>query len=295
MGGKKNDAIPWPSYFTKGIAARKYLLFAVFVLNLVAQVGLFFIKGTSEGLVFKGFVGLQVLSLVFAALLHGSYQYGISKMAVFTIIAITVSWGMESLSIASGFPFGKYYYSAGMTPMLGNVPLIILPVYFAMGYISWVIGLILTRQFAVPVRGIFVFVVPVISAFLMTFNDLCFDPAASYILKSWVWERKGAYFGVPYTNFLGWLFTLYIIFQLFGLYLRFSGGNYMRLFSATDWLFPVVIYFVTGVNFLLTPLVVKDHPELHQSLSLVTLFTIIFSSLLAFVNVLKEYRLRFKE
>ena len=46
------------------------------------------------------------------------------------------------------------------------------------------------------------------------------DPAWSTILHVCIWRNGGAYFGVPVSNFLGWYFTVYVIYQCFALYLR---------------------------------------------------------------------------
>jgi len=35
-----------------------------------------------------------------------------------------------------------------------------------------------------------------------------------------VWQHGGAYFGVPLTDFLGWYLVVYVIYQLFALYLH---------------------------------------------------------------------------
>jgi putative membrane protein len=55
---------------------------------------------------------------------------------------------------------------------------------------------------------------------MMVSWDLSFDPVYSTINHSWVWQDGGSYFGVPFGNFLGWLLTTYVFFQLFALYLK---------------------------------------------------------------------------
>ena len=268
-----------------------YVLFLISFLYLLSQIGLFLIKGSLEIFSIKVITGIDVSILSLAALVHGVGRYGVRSMFVFFLITAGVSWGMESSSITWGFPFGYYYYSNILEPRIGSVPVIILPAYFSMGYISWVLGLILSRQFNRKISGTAVLIVPFVSAFLMTANDLCFDPVASTILGNWIWKDGGAYFGVPYTNFLGWFLTVYLIFLIFAFYLsRSKSQQPERIAGQSSWIFPVVIFFLTGVNYLFTPLVVKDNPEMHQTLSLVTLFTMIFSSVLAYINVRAEFK-----
>lgn len=272
------------------ICQKNYFLYVVAFAYFLSQAGIFLIKGGYLNMPLGFFAGLDVLSLTIAAFVHGIRRYGTIKMLVFFVITLVVSWCMESASIAYGFPFGDYYYSDFLVPKLGAVPIIIMPAYFSMGYISWIIGLILTGSFDKKISGSALFTVPLISAFLMTSYDLCFDPVASTILKHWTWRDGGYYFGVPYMNFLGWYLTVYIIFQLFAYYLLKSPQDEpVNTSKEFDWAFPVLIFFITGLNFLFTPLIANDNPDIHHSLSLVTLFTMIFSSILAYINVRTKF------
>jgi hypothetical protein len=45
------------------------------------------------------------------------------------------------------------------------------------------------------------------------------EPVWSTIVRAWIWPQGGVYLGVPLTNFLGWYLTVYVIYQLFALYL----------------------------------------------------------------------------
>ncbi len=270
---------------------KDYLLYIIGIAYLISQVGLFLMKGSFINFPVEAFAALDVFILTLAASVHGIGRYGLKNMFVFFMVTSVVSWCMESASIAYGLPFGNYYYSEILVPKLGNVPLVILPAYFSMGYISWTLGLILTRQFHRKITGSAVFTIPLVSAFLMTANDLCFDPVASTILKNWIWKDGGAYFGVPYINFLGWYLTVYLIFQIFAFYVsRSKTDQPVRIDMQITWIFPIVIFFLTGLNYLFTPLVIKENPEIHQSLSLVTLFTMIFSSVLCYINVHMEFK-----
>ena len=55
---------------------------------------------------------------------------------------------------------------------------------------------------------------------MMVAWDLSFDPIFSTINHAWIWLDGGSYFGVPFSNFLGWLLTTFVFFQLFALYLN---------------------------------------------------------------------------
>jgi putative membrane protein len=61
---------------------------------------------------------------------------------------------------------------------------------------------------------------PLVAAFIMVAWDFANDPVWANINRLWVWQHGGAYFGVPVTNFLGWYFVVYLIYQSFAIYLR---------------------------------------------------------------------------
>jgi Carotenoid biosynthesis protein len=70
-----------------------------------------------------------------------------------------------------------------------------------------------------PARRITVVALPALAAALMTMFDLGSDSASSTIQQAWVWDHGGGVFGVPWTNYLGWWFVTYILYQIFALIL----------------------------------------------------------------------------
>jgi len=90
-----------------------------------------------------------------------------------------------------------------------------------LAYFSWVVASILLdgadRRLDRPLDFI---ALPVVAAFVMTQWDLVMDRSESTIAKVWIWHGGGADFGVPLSNYLGWLLTSWLFFQAFALYLR---------------------------------------------------------------------------
>jgi len=41
--------------------------------------------------------------------------------------------------------------------------------------------------------------------------DLLFDPAMSRVTSYWVWADKGQYYGMPWSNLLGWAMTDFVL------------------------------------------------------------------------------------
>ena len=151
------------------------------------------------------------------AVIHGGRQFGWRGILAFAVICLLVSNAFENVSILTGFPFGHYHYSDNLGPKLFLVPLLIGLAYLGMGYLSWTVArLILDRVRPAADR---IFALPALASFVMVSWDLTFDPVASTIGQSWIWQDGGAYFGVPVSNFLGWYLTVFVFFQLFAVYL----------------------------------------------------------------------------
>src|ERR1700739_2694661 len=149
------------------------------------------------------------------AVIHGSRQYGWRGMLAFASICLMVSNAFENVSILTGFPFGHYHYSDNLGPKLFLCPWLIGLAYLGMGYLSWTVARLILD--GVRPAGDRIFALPALASFVMVSWDLTFDPVASTIGQSWIWQDGGAYFGVPVSNFLGWYLTFFVFFQLFAL------------------------------------------------------------------------------
>jgi uncharacterized membrane protein len=186
-------------------------------------------------------VTLLPLAFVFV---HGSLHYRFRELLVFAAITLVVSNIFENLSILTGFPFGHYYYTDGLGPKLFLVPILIGPAYLGTGYLAWTLARILLGAADKRLPGHKVWAVPVLASFLMVAWDLSFDPLASTIDHRWIWLQGGNYFGVPFSNYLGWFLTVFVFFQLFALYLRgrATTSSAAQTLSRGYWLQAVAFY-----------------------------------------------------
>ncbi len=171
---------------------------------------------------------VQLILMVAFALLHGAERYGARGIAAFAVICLVVSNVLENIGVATGFPFGAYFYTDSLGPKLGYVPLLIGPAYLSVGYMAWVLATILVSDVKRGTDKFTAFATPFIGAFIMVLWDVALDPGAATIEKRWIWEHGGGFFGVPLTNYLGWFFTVYLFMQLFALYLRTRGETTQR-------------------------------------------------------------------
>jgi uncharacterized membrane protein len=173
---------------------------------------------------------VSILAPILFVLLHAPRQIGWTNLAVFFALAFVISWSFESLSIATGFPFGNYHYTEDLGWQLGTVPLLIMPAYFGVCYISWLIARTLTD--ALDPGKSYGWPVVLVASFVMVMWDLSMDPSRATAHLTWIWHDGGAYFGVPFVNFLGWFLCVATIFAAFDFWLSRRSGKEV---TAPDW------------------------------------------------------------
>jgi uncharacterized membrane protein len=157
---------------------------------------------------------------------------------VFFVISALISYVMEEMGVRTGWVFGHYHYSDMLGPKLGQVPVIIPFAWFMMIYSSWTVARALVQGISTAsFSG--VTAQAAIAALVMTGWDLVMDPGMA-AAGNWVWERGGAYFGVPGRNYAGWLLTTFLIYWIVGFSRRGAGNGVpaSQLFAAL----PVVTY-----------------------------------------------------
>ncbi len=112
-------------------------------------------------------------------------------------VVYALSFTAEHVGTGYGFPFGPYGYSDLLGPKLGGrVPLLIPLSWFFMALPVWVVS-----RRARPENRLARIAV---GALCLTVWDLALDPAMSFLTPYWTWQRPGPYYGMPWTNLLGW-------------------------------------------------------------------------------------------
>jgi putative membrane protein len=165
-------------------------------------------------------VALDVLSAMAFALVHGALQYRLRGILVFAGICLVVGNVTENLSIATGFPFGNYYFVELMGPKLFQVPVLLGLAYIGMAYVCWTLARLMVGNLHPALTRGQVVSLPLVASFAMVAWDLAQDPVWATVLHGWVWRDGGPWFGVPLSNYLGWYGNVFLIYLLFALYLR---------------------------------------------------------------------------
>lgn len=154
-----------------------------------------------------------ILLATIAVALYTYRTLGLSALLSFMIPAIAISLSSELVGTGTGFPFGDYSYLNGLGfKVAGRVPFTIPLSWFYLGFSSYLLARSgLTSHGHPPNRltGLLSQTGAVgLGAMLLTSWDFVLDPAMSQTaMPFWYWHEPGAFFGMPYQNFAGWMAT----------------------------------------------------------------------------------------
>jgi putative membrane protein len=228
---------------------------------------------------------IQNLAWLFFVLLHGSRRYGWDNLIVFMGVTFLITWSLETISIATGFPFGNYHYTHLLGFKIGTVPLVVMPAYFAAGYLAWTMATVFVGNLGTGIEKRNLFLVPTVAGFIMVMWDFCADPINSTIDGAWIWHDGGAYHGVPISNFFGWYLTVFLFCQVFALYLyRFTSDERFEP-GKTYWYLAPIMFLALALPILLHPLFQTTNLEIYWSLFLGAILTMVFISVLNIIFV----------
>jgi len=248
----------------------------------------------------------QFMAAVFiaCAFVHAGVFYTWRTAFGLFVICVVITFIVENIGTTSGFPFGRYHFEVGAgLPYVGRIPIIVGPLWFGGGYFSWVVASTLLdgadRRLD---RRFNLFALPVVAAFVMTQWDLVMDPPSATIARAWIWHDGGADFGVPLSNYFGWLFTSWLFFQAFAVYLRRWHADGPRAARADRKLRLIAILFYVGAGLThVMPWLMGQSGEvvdaaghvwhvrdLRETTVAVMVFTMFFSALLAALRLAGE-------
>lgn len=111
-------------------------------------------------------------------------------------LAGMAGFGVELAGSRLGVPFGSYSYATALRPLLAGVPLVMACAWMILlAYVKSGLQDLRLPRYAAVFAG----------AAWMTAIDTVIDPVATAALGYWRWRAQGVYYGVPLSNFAGWL------------------------------------------------------------------------------------------
>ncbi len=155
-----------------------------------------------EPLAFNPYLVLAGVAVMRLPLIAGLLPLTDRKAAVAVLALVVYAFAIEFVGVATGWPYGHFEYLVELGPMLaGSVPLG-LPVFFLPLVVnSYLLVLLLfgrhTRRAVVRLPAV---------AAVVVWMDVVLDPGA-VALGFWAYDAAGAYYGVPLSNYLGWVLS----------------------------------------------------------------------------------------
>ena len=223
---------------------RRFLLSALLFLFLAARILQLFAGRVPNLLI----ATLHVIPPALFALLHGARIYRVRGILIFATLCLGVGTLSESMSLRTGFPFGHYGFTDLMGPKLFKMPILLALAYVGMGYLSWILSVVILDCQNEPLSGKRIVLLPLAASCVMTAWDFSMEAVWADIDHAWVWRDGGLYYGVPASNFFGWFLTVYVFYQLFALYLRHRATIRSR---TSHWRLAILFYAACAMGNLL--------------------------------------------
>ncbi|QQR79716.1 MAG: carotenoid biosynthesis protein [Deltaproteobacteria bacterium] len=157
-----------------------------------------------------------VFAFLISFLIIGFLNRGILRTFLFLTLGTTIAFLSEYSSIRNGFPYGMYHYLP--EAMKGEWIVGGVPVWDSLSYSFLAYAAYETASYFYPTQDKSGWHLPILSSLLMVMIDIVVDPLAVrggrwFLGEIFYYPTGGLYFGVPLTNFAGWLLVALCIFS----------------------------------------------------------------------------------
>jgi len=150
-----------------------------------------------------------------------SLHLGLKRALLFGMAGYGIAWLSEYSSIHNGVPYGYYFYieqTKGREIWVLGVPLIDSMSYVFLAYASYSVALLVSAPVMRLKKTLYILEtreirnspsVRMLGAILFVYLDIIIDPVALegnkwFLGQLYGYPERGAYFGVPISNFAGW-------------------------------------------------------------------------------------------
>lgn len=184
--------------------------------------------------------------LMFAACWVNATQLFGSRAALwFVVVGVCLGWFAEQMGASRGWFFGSYTYTGVLGWRLGDVPVVIPLMWFALCYVAVVLCNLIVWQrpatwdLSLPWTVFLSF----LAAGLVTAYDLAADPYMVYVLGAWIMtEKDGWWFGETLQGFVGWMTVAFAIVMVFRWAARRCPQPNPGTYRTRDAFVPIGIY-----------------------------------------------------
>jgi len=165
-----------------------------------------------------------VFAFLAVYLVAGWRHIGWKRTLAYIPLGYGLAWVSEFSSIHWGFPYGDYFYiqsTARRELWVFGVPFMDSLSYVFLSYCSYSLAVFLLSPITLCSGNLFTLETPgirrswrtlILGAFLFVLLDIVIDPVALqgarwFLGQIYGYRHEGFYFGIPISNFGGWLFT----------------------------------------------------------------------------------------
>ncbi len=174
---------------------------------------------------------IQTLLFLLIVFLHGLIIFGLPAIILLMGISFGVSFIFEIAGTNWGLVFGYYKYTdkSCPLPMIKGVPLCYPIAWCGLVYAGFWQAILLLNPGNITILFLD-WKLLLATAALVTLIDIILDPVAVDEGR-WIWKKRGGFYGVPFSNFIGWFFTALLIIGLFYL----SSGKHLAVATNSNW------------------------------------------------------------
>ena len=169
-----------------------------------------------------------VFAFLAAYIVAGWRHMGWKRTLAYIPAGYALAWASEFASIHCGFPYGDYFYIQGTAdrelwiwgvPFMDSLSYVFLSycsyslAAFLMSPVTFLSGNLVTLETSHVRRS---WQTLVLGAFLFVLLDIVIDPVALlgeqwFLGKIYGYHHEGLYFGIPMSNFAGWLLVGFVL------------------------------------------------------------------------------------
>ena len=206
----------------------------VFLLSILFFISSFFMSRFNDVPSFSTissiFIIIFAIPSYYALISHLGYRKGLAIIVILSVLPVLI----EGLAVWTGFPYGGFEYGSRLGWLLFDL----VPPTISFAYLPILLcSLYASSQYTNKITQ-FILMASIFNLLV----DLVIDPAAVHI-GFWSYTEGGIYFGVPLSNFLGWIITGTIYSAIF---ILISGKESLPLPSGTSVSLIWILSFWTG-------------------------------------------------
>lgn len=211
------------------------LVYAVVGVWILAMIGLPIVRWTLGETAMPAGISVNVIIQIVAVLITLAHGLGARRALLVAALVVPAAWLVEYVGSTTGVPFGAYHYTDRLHPQIGGVPVLI--------PFAWLMMLPPAWALAYRIAGVRKAAFVAVSALAFTAWDLFLDPQmVGWGL--WTWHDVGAFhfFGIPCSNYGGWLLASALLTALMLPFLRIDRlpQRPLLIIYAITWLFEAI-------------------------------------------------------